>query len=1061
MTELQRICVLIDQRIATCISDDAVQMEKDSKENGTFIRCARRVIPQGLSLRKLVEFGKRIMYSVQSHYKCTFTCFKNKSSWASCRLAMPKIKSMITTFWRLIPRRSDKGELEIPFRSDDIPAPPENELLPLNTRGVLWVDHKRQTDVDANLVEGNPLISASFGWNTCVSFMATPGSCQSALFYVANYMRKPIDLLSGVLPLVYSSLQKKKKYPSRAADAGESSREAKYLSSIILNKLNASQEVSDQIAASAVYGYDSFVSSHSFANLFVVDLFQYIKRNGRAFSDDAVQLDQEDKVEEVDINEFSDMEESIAPQFTSGIGQTCLPVKRKLTEDEGGRVLIDMVRDIDDYIHRGPELADLSPFTYKAVITRVRKSEIKKRSNKAVKRGKRAHYVIPFSDGHPLYDTHVQRLRGKFSIIQFIGMHMPANPGPKPDDASKLEAWERKMTKVCNFIQAVYLPWKSPERGFRPYQEVLAELAAFKYGSDDDTLKRTDTFINQHILRTIGFALNNKCVTSETKKMIQLIRHQFSRKRGVTLGASYHGSGRGDGSAERELLEVVREVQLDEISGPKKISRYDQYLDDVRKRYNSLMDTIYHKSEELPPCDSAPSTFRDAEALLSTIENYEEDRGCEVRAQSVVNSRGSSRQSSKPLFDKAAFLDGMNTGQEDAAKYMMQKLDKDIGNEQLLMMLHGPPGTGKTFLIERLRDRTDIEMRITATSGIAAMSLKGTTIDRFLGLGRSNKKKKMKSKQQLVTKNLGDASLIVIDECSMLGIRKLLLLDTTLQKVKNNSAPFGGLDVILVGDFAQLPPVKQDPILDAMVNSTSLYTDPPELSLSTTALMQRFRKFELTEFVRSENCELLTDLLTRFRNFNLKGGPLTVDDINQIGFLTKKTLQPNSVDIPSLVSTQKQKDTEGDTKFVEAPLLVSTRKEKDIFTESAGIQWATRHNVPVYYWYKRSASFSGSAKDADRAAVSMSKKCSGVKSFFIEGAPCLLKRNIAPSSGYANGTRGNMTGVFYEDDTVLPPGRPGELIQIEPPMYICMLVSDDNGISTVPCKRQYDSLEYY
>ena len=171
----------------------------------------------------------------------------------------------------------------------------------------------------------------------------------------------------------------------------------------------------------------------------------------------------------------------------------------------------------------------------------------------------------------------------------------------------------------------------------------------------------------------------------------------------------------------------------------------------------------------------------------------------------------------------------------------------------------------------------------------------------------------------------------------MLGVRKLILLDTTLQKVKNNSAPFGVLDIILVGDFAQLPPVKQDPILDAMVNSTSLYTDPPELSLATTALMQRFRKFDLTEFVRSKTCKLLSDLLTRFRNFSLKGGSLTEDDIKQIGFLTKKTFEPNSVEIPSLVTTQKEKNTEGDRKFVEAPFLVATRKEKDAFTESAGI----------------------------------------------------------------------------------------------------------------------------
>ena len=88
--------------------------------------------------------------------------------------------------------------------------------------------------------------------------MATPGSCQSALYYVANYMRKPIGLLSGIIPLVFSSVKKRASYPSRADDAGDPSREAKHLSFIIiLNKLNAPQEVYDQITASAFYGYDS------------------------------------------------------------------------------------------------------------------------------------------------------------------------------------------------------------------------------------------------------------------------------------------------------------------------------------------------------------------------------------------------------------------------------------------------------------------------------------------------------------------------------------------------------------------------------------------------------------------------------------------------------------------------------------------------------------------------------------------------------------------------------------------------------------------------------------
>ena len=75
-----------------------------------------------------------------------------------------------------------------------------------------------------------------------------------------------------------------------------------------------------------------------------------------------------------------------------------------------------------------------------------------------------------------------------------------------------------------------------------------------------------------------------------------------------------------------------------------------------------------------------------------------------------------------------------------AADYMLDKLDKTKHNEQLLMLLHGPPGTGKTFLIERLQKTTNIKMRITATSGVAAMSLKASYNDRsFLGKGSSQK----------------------------------------------------------------------------------------------------------------------------------------------------------------------------------------------------------------------------------------------------------------------------------------------------------------------------------
>ena len=156
----------------------------------------------------------------------------------------------------------------------------------------------------------------------------------------------------------------------------------------------------------------------------------------------------------------------------------------------------------------------------------------------------------------------MQRLRKKFSIVQFIGMQIPKNPGPVPESVSQLPRWERQMTKLCNFIEAVYLPWKDVCRGFRPYQEVLAELKEFKFGNDEGEPTIKTSFINKHILRTIGFALNNKGVSSGTKKMIQLVRHQFSRKRGV-LSCYFDEDGLHEQAEEMEMLDVVRENQLD------------------------------------------------------------------------------------------------------------------------------------------------------------------------------------------------------------------------------------------------------------------------------------------------------------------------------------------------------------------------------------------------------------------------------------------------------------------------------------------------------------------
>ena len=210
-------------------------------------------------------------------------------------------------------------------------------------------------------MDGNIFLSAALGWNTSINFVAAPGSAQSAIHYISRYMSKNPTQAKSILPLIYSAVSKRKVYPSKAEDSGSSQRNATYLTQIVLNLLNGGDECSDQMAASAVYNLSSSISSHAFVNLYAVDFINYVKSGGKSLQEDVNILDEEDFDSE-DENDSKKKEDS-ADEYAvdTGYGQGARPTRGKLSEDVGGGVRITIVRDIDDYIHKGDELEDLPP----------------------------------------------------------------------------------------------------------------------------------------------------------------------------------------------------------------------------------------------------------------------------------------------------------------------------------------------------------------------------------------------------------------------------------------------------------------------------------------------------------------------------------------------------------------------------------------------------------------------------------------------------------------------------------------------------------------------------
>lgn len=130
------------------------------------------------------------------------------------------------------------------------------------------------------------------------------------------------------------------------------------------------------------------------------------------------------------------------------------------------------------------------------------------------------------------------------------------------------------------------------------------------------------------------------------------------------------------------------------------------------------------------------------------------------------------------------------------------------------IFLSGPAGSGKTFLIERFRERLDAEyegrvnVAVTASTGIAAQLLGGRTIHSWSGIGINTERFTQPSKMEWAKRGeLESVDVLIIDEISMLPAYLFTRLDALLRYMRRSSEPFGGVQMVVMGDFMQLPPV--------------------------------------------------------------------------------------------------------------------------------------------------------------------------------------------------------------------------------------------------------------
>jgi hypothetical protein len=318
----------------------------------------------------------------------------------------------------------------------------------------------------------------------------------------------------------------------------------------------------------------------------------------------------------------------------------------------------------------------------------------------------------------------------------------------------------------------------------------------------------------------------------------------------------------------------------------------------------------------------------------------------------------------------------------------------------LNVFLTGEPGSGKTHTIDLyakwLRER-GIEPAVCASTGIAASHLGGQTIHSWSGIGVKRKISDydidLIQSREKTAKRIIYAKVLIIDEISMLDAATLDSVDRVLRTLRRKplqpEEPFGGLQVIFVGDFFQLPPVSREKVTAFAFESTAWKEANPIICY-------------LSEQHRQEDGDFL-DLLSGMRRGTLSPAHRARLS-SRVGILSKQT-----------VATR---------------LYTHNENVDRINTESLEkIDGKTR----VYQMTSRGA---------QGLVESLKSQCLSPEVLTLkEGASVMFTRNNF-EAGYVNGTLGSVAG-FNAFGSPIVKTRSGVTITVEPAEWA---IQDGNKI---------------
>ena len=249
--------------------------------------------------------------------------------------------------------------------------------------------------------------------------------------------------------------------------------------------------------------------------------------------------------------------------------------------------------------------------------------------------------------------------------------------------------------------------------------------------------------------------------------------------------------------------------------------------------------------------------------------------------------------------------------------------------------LTGSAGSGKTYLLNKYikyLESHGIPVAVTASTGIAATHMNGMTIHSWSGLGIKDhldeRELEKLEERKYLWKRFDKARVLIIDEISMLEGKQLEIVERICRRFKRNDKPFGGLQVILSGDFFQLPPVRKGEDKDGEIIPKSKVWQI--LNPAVCYLEEQFRQKD----------DILTGILNKIRSNQIEEGDYQILEkrigVNISAFKPTK-LYTHNADVDLINEKELAEINEQEITFVmtgDGPLnLVEILKKSSIATE--------------------------------------------------------------------------------------------------------------------------------